>query len=256
MTPRRRNYTWSGEGRVRGFVLMAAMLVVAARTVIPEVSSEPRDAAANVFTEAMAASIRGFLASNLRIDAGGLDVRVLGGPAADTLPAGELRFTVAQKSLPGNFRRMLILMEAASELGQKRTFWVIAEGRVTARVVRAAQPLKYGAAVTAADVTEQSGELRSTRSRYFNRSAEVVGMVLRRNVAAGEPLTLEDLAEPVLVKSGQTVTLKAGSGGMQLSTLARAEQNGRLGQIIRVRNLESARLVNARVIGAGEVRVN
>jgi len=69
-----------------------------------------------------------------------------------------------------------------------------------------------------------------------------------------EAITREVLTSPYLVRSGDTVRLRFEQSGVSLATLVRAEQSGKLGQVIRVRNLDFMRSVKAQVVGPGEVK--
>jgi flagella basal body P-ring formation protein FlgA len=223
---------------------------------LPAAEADSTGAGAMVPAEAVVSAIKGFVASAIPLTDAEVQVSLVGELKPGEVPAGELKVKVAQKARPTNLRRMLVLVEASNATGEKRNFWVLAEARIMARIVRALRPLKYGTSLTAGDLTEETAEIKDVRTRYCRNAAETTGLVLRRNVGIGDPLTWDDVAKPLLVRSGETVTLKAEGSGMLLSTSARAEQNGRLGDVIRVRNLGSARMVNARVIGNGEVRVN
>ncbi len=58
-----------------------------------------------------------------------------------------------------------------------------------------------------------------------------------------------------LVKTGDNVKLIANIGSARLEALGEAQQNGRLGDVIRVRNVESNRIVHGRVEASGAVLV-
>jgi flagella basal body P-ring formation protein FlgA len=254
--PRRRDYTRSSEGRVRGLWPVSAVLLLStllAATVAGACTTDSKSAA---LEEMVVAAIQQFVASTIPAADAEIRISLVGNIQTSGLPTGELKVTVGQKTRPANLRRMLILMEVSNAEGEKRSFWALAEGHATARVVRALRPLKYGAALAEGDIQEEMVEIRDINARHCRSAFEIGGFVLRRNIGTGDPLTWDDLSKPILVRSGERVTLKAASVAMQLSTQARAEQNGRLGDVIRVRNLSSARIVNAKVVGVGEVRVN
>ncbi len=84
---------------------------------------------------------------------------------------------------------------------------------------------------------------------------EVVGYELRRPVAAGVPLTRSMLTRPVLVERGETVTLVAATGAVEVRVAARALSDGVLGGRIDVENLNSRRRLDGTVAGPGLVRV-
>lgn len=84
---------------------------------------------------------------------------------------------------------------------------------------------------------------------------DVVGMQLRRPVAAGQPLRLADLTRPPLVQRGAMVRIELSSAGLSISGQALAVDSGADGEQIRVQNLASRAFLFAQVVGPGQVRV-
>jgi flagella basal body P-ring formation protein FlgA len=88
------------------------------------------------------------------------------------------------------------------------------------------------------------------------RSVEqIVGMQLRRPVAAGQPLRLADLTRAPLVRRGSTVQIELSSPGLTVTGQAIALDAGADGEKIRVQNMTSHAFLFAQVIGPGQVRV-
>jgi flagella basal body P-ring formation protein FlgA len=86
------------------------------------------------------------------------------------------------------------------------------------------------------------------------------GRKARRPIAAGQvipPAAVEPLSaeNPVLVKQRDLVRLVAQVGSMRVTALAEAQQDGRAGDRIRVRNVDSHKEVVGRVVGRGLVEV-
>jgi flagellar basal body P-ring formation protein FlgA len=84
---------------------------------------------------------------------------------------------------------------------------------------------------------------------------QIVGMQLRRPVAAGQPLRLADLTRPPLVQRGATVAIELSSAGLSVTGQAVALDAGAEGDKVRVQNLTSRAYLFAQVIGPGKVRV-
>jgi len=84
---------------------------------------------------------------------------------------------------------------------------------------------------------------------------EIVGMQLRRPVAAGQPLRQADLVRPPLVQRGSTVQIELSSSGLSVTGQAIALDAGADGEKIRVQNTTSHAFLFARVIGPGQVQV-
>ncbi len=80
-------------------------------------------------------------------------------------------------------------------------------------------------------------------------------MLLRRPVANGSSLTDDMLDSPPAVQRGEVVNAIVQTGAARLEVQAVAENDGRLGQIISVRNPRSGRSFHARVEEKGTVVV-
>jgi flagella basal body P-ring formation protein FlgA len=82
-----------------------------------------------------------------------------------------------------------------------------------------------------------------------------VGMQMRKQVRAGQPLRVADLARPDLVQRDQSVTLIFESAGLYLTIRGKALEGGTEGDVVNVLNLQSKRTVSGVVIGRGQVAV-
>ncbi|MFH1845493.1 MAG: flagellar basal body P-ring formation chaperone FlgA [bacterium] len=76
-----------------------------------------------------------------------------------------------------------------------------------------------------------------------------------RRVGAGKLLRQADLKETPLVLQGEPVELRLSRGAVTVAVRAVSRQEGRLGQIITVRNELNGKLVTARVVGPGQVEM-
>lgn len=97
-------------------------------------------------------------------------------------------------------------------------------------------------------------------SSYLTASDGPVGQRAKRPIAAGQALTKADL-EPVpsetppVVKQRDAVQLVARAGGLRVTAAGEALQDGRPGETIRVRNVDSKIIVLGRVVDRSVVEV-
>lgn len=98
----------------------------------------------------------------------------------------------------------------------------------------------------------RTGLLRNEIARL---PEQILGMQLRRPVAAGQPLRLADLVRPPLVQRGATVQIELSATGLSVSGQAVALDDGAEGDLIRVQNMNSHAFLFAEVTGRGAVRV-
>lgn len=90
---------------------------------------------------------------------------------------------------------------------------------------------------------------------YVRAEADLVGMEVRRQMPEQAALRPQDLLPRRIVLRGTLVTMQVVVPGMQLTAQGRALQDGALGEVIRVTNTTSNRVVEAKIVGAGLVEV-
>jgi flagella basal body P-ring formation protein FlgA len=83
----------------------------------------------------------------------------------------------------------------------------------------------------------------------------VIGKVARRTLLPGQPITLTSIREPYLVTQGKSVLVIFESGGLTITTNAMALQNGSLGEVIALRNVDSGTIIRGTVASDGTVRL-
>jgi flagellar basal body P-ring formation protein FlgA len=136
-----------------------------------------------------------------------------------------------------------------------RNFWVSARIRINAGILTATKPIRPGRVINPEDIVLSAANIDDLRHTYFSKADEVVGKISERNFSPGDPLTREELSDPLLIKRGDAIQLRLERSGLVITAQGRAEQDGRLGQIIRVRNLEFSTLLSAQVTGQAEAKV-
>ncbi len=86
--------------------------------------------------------------------------------------------------------------------------------------------------------------------------ARLIGTTPRSRLRVGEPLRENDTRMPVLVTRASNVIIRLTHGAMTLSAQGKAEEEGARGDVIRVRNLQSNKMIEATVVGPDTVAVN
>lgn len=117
------------------------------------------------------------------------------------------------------------------------------------RTLAARQPL------TAQDVQLVRMDVSRMASGYFTDCSEVIGLVSLRALPAGSVIYSYHLEQAVLIKRGDMVVIKAVAGGVEVSAAGVALNDGRKGQLIAVKNSETGRRLNGRVLDKALVQV-
>ncbi len=262
----------SGEGRIGSSLLVASVALVSLLSICPDVarahmhpgegtdlrgtSTSARGATTRPILESdLIPIIRSHIVSTTEWRPEEIEIRSIRNLNRFERPAGEATFRVSRNAAPSNYRRILLPVEVGIDSRFHSMIWVSADIRIKATVLQAARRLRYGSTIGEGDVCAAYMEIKDARRAYLRDVRDAVGMVLRRAVTEGEPLTRDALSDPLLVRSGETVRLRLQRAAVRLTMTARAEQSGRLGQFIRVRNIDFSRTLRARVVGRGEVAI-
>jgi flagella basal body P-ring formation protein FlgA len=142
--------------------------------------------------------------------------------------------------------------------GSNRQFIIWARVRVLVTVERvlAAEDLRSGQAIAAAQVTAQTRDEFPVAGPFAKSLDEVVGRWPRIPIRAGSAIRLDRIEPPKEVVRGETVRVEVRNGGVRMELDAQAEGSGALHETIPVLNTTSKRRFLARVEGKGRVSVD
>jgi len=115
--------------------------------------------------------------------------------------------------------------------------------------------LARGSVIAAADVQPMRVRVNLLHGNSAIRPDQAEGMVLKHDVAAGQPITSLDVAHVDLVLRGSLVHMTLSSGGIALAAEGIAKESGAQGDRVHVENPTSHAIVEAEVIGPDSVRV-
>lgn len=105
------------------------------------------------------------------------------------------------------------------------------------------------------DIDWQDMRADQTTSDTAATDAQLIGMTPKRGVPTNQPIRLRDLQSPRMVDKGAMVTITLTTPSMTLTTQGKALQDGGKGEVIRVVNTQSNRIVEATVAGPNVVAV-
>jgi flagella basal body P-ring formation protein FlgA len=184
-----------------------------------------------------------------------IEIRSIGGIKGIELPPDGVELRISSNPTIVGRRRILAPIEVVHAGKTQRCFWITAEISVRASVLVASRKIALDKLITPDDFVKTVADIPDLRAAYAVHPEEVLGKASRRSFSAGDPLTREAFSDPFLVRHGETVRLSLERNGIVLKALARAEQDGKLGQLITVRNLDFSAPLKARVIGPAAVKL-
>jgi flagella basal body P-ring formation protein FlgA len=174
-------------------------------------------------------------------------------PAA---PLGAVIFKVLQPSSIPSSGTYNFLVAAQIAGREEARFWVKSEIRVFDQAVVAITPLGKQDLISAADVRLERREIASRSSRPFTRIDDVIGKQSTRAIAVNEVLTQASVDRPTIVKRGSPVTLVFENAGLRVETKGVAEEAGKIGDLVQVKNPSSGKLLRGTVLDGRNVKVN
>jgi flagellar basal body P-ring formation protein FlgA len=123
-------------------------------------------------------------------------------------------------------------------------------------VVVLKQPLQRGETITRQHLALERKDVSGLRGDFISDIAEIENKQIVKSTPADTILSPRNIAEPKLVKRGDKITISflRPEFGIRMNGLALMD--GTKGQLIRIKNQSSGRIITATVIEAGLVTVN
>lgn len=123
-------------------------------------------------------------------------------------------------------------------------------------VLVASRPLPRGVALTEDAIRYAPRDPADLSGAWYTQPKQLLGLETRRAIRAGEVLSPQLVTSARLIRRGQELILFATTGAMTVTMKGKALEDGVEGDIVRVRNLSSNRIVEGRVIDADKVQVS
>lgn len=205
--------------------------------------------------EELAGLVRSYLSEITPWNTAEIVIRSVEWPGGTGIPQSGATLRVAAASAPSSFAGMLLPIEVTWGGLPFQTFWLKACAGVHAAVVRVTRRIPYRSVLDGQDLEEAACEIRDPRTQYVRSLTDAAGTVAKRTLTPGELLKVTFIEGRDLVKNGDTVRLVVQLDSIRVTTQARALQRGKLGDCIRIRNLDSGQALKAVVTGPGAVRV-
>ncbi|EOG8151905.1 flagellar basal body P-ring formation chaperone FlgA [Citrobacter werkmanii] len=107
--------------------------------------------------------------------------------------------------------------------------------------------------ITADDLQLKKFNISNQREGLMTNIDEAIGLTSKRALQPGKPITRSELVLPVLVKRDQPVMIVSHMAGITASMPGVALKNGRKGDVIKIRNSSSQRIISGMVDDTGVV---
>lgn len=121
-------------------------------------------------------------------------------------------------------------------------------------VVYSTAPLSRNEALDASRLAMRIDEIGMHENLVWS-AAQLKGAVPRQAVAAYRAISMGDMEKVRAVKNGSTVTLIASVNGLGIEVQGVALQRGGIGDVIKVKNLASKKVIEGTVVDVGRVAI-
>ncbi len=115
--------------------------------------------------------------------------------------------------------------------------------------------LAAGAVLRPDDIRLARVSTSGVKTEVVRAPADALGMQTKRQLVAGQPIAVGDLMRPNAVQRGALVQMRLSVNGLSVIGQGVALESGAAGERIRVQNTGSRAVVDAEVVGPGQVRV-
>ncbi|MBK5397076.1 flagellar basal body P-ring formation protein FlgA [Pseudomonas sp. TH39(2020)] len=135
------------------------------------------------------------------------------------------------------------------------TVFVPAQVRLFRDIVTTTRPLRRAGIVEPQDVTLRERDISLISQGYLTSVDQAIGQKLTRPMVADQVMTLVHMEQAEVISKGDQVVITAHSGTLSVRMPGEALSNGGLREQIRVKNLNSQRVIKAQVTAPGQVEV-
>ena len=171
------------------------------------------------------------------------------------VPAGKITFRFDQDVSTGRLGRVSTVATILVDGHPVRKARVCGYIEVYKKVVCAKDGLSRGQVVTMQDLMAVRLPISKLRGKFFEDPKQVIGLAAKRTLRAGKVIFASDVSRPVIVKRGNRVLIVAASENLRITVPGIVEQKGAEGDFVRVRNLDSKKVIIAQVKDGNTVMV-
>jgi flagellar basal body P-ring formation protein FlgA len=132
--------------------------------------------------------------------------------------------------------------------------WISGQIKAQRQVVKSARVFRYGDTIQDADLQVDYSDVTFIKDFYLKKS-DLIGKKASRLVGIGSLITSNDVQREYDVKQGQTIKTVTGDENFEITLQTVAQESGVAGDTIRVRNTATQKIMSARIMDKGMVRI-
>ena len=172
------------------------------------------------------------------------------------LPTGKLTYRIVPSRNEDYLGRTMLPLHLFVDGEPLQKIWVNANISVLADVVTVVRALGKYQHIQHADLSVERRDLKDLSSDTVRRIEDALGNRTTQMIYPHTVLESRMFDSPPLVRRGDIVKIVANSGQMTITATGMVKQQGCKGEMVRVMNTDSNRVIVARVTGPGAVEVD
>lgn len=138
---------------------------------------------------------------------------------------------------------------------KKWNIYTAAQIKAYAKIVVLSKPVRRGEIITPSHLTLQNQDIAKLHQGYLVNPESIIHKQAKHYLAAGTVVNKADFAPPKIIKRGEKVNILASSAYFEIRMDGVALTDGHKNQRIKVRNVNSKRIIQATVVKPGLVTV-
>jgi flagella basal body P-ring formation protein FlgA len=182
------------------------------------------------------------------------NVEILAGNLDQRLRLSKCDNPLTAESDP-NRRSSRLTVKVSCEGSRPWAIYVPVTIKADAVVATLSRDLKRGEIIEHDDISLLTRRISNSQQGYIHTIDTALGKTLKRGGRSGDLVLSGQLKEPIAVKRGDQVLVEANAGPIMVVANGIALASGHIGEQIRVRNADSERIISARIVNQGTVRV-
>lgn len=183
-----------------------------------------------------------------------IDLKVL--PKNIWVPQGELSYKFSEPHTGTFLGRISSIVSIYVDGKPIRKARVCAYIECFKRVVCAKNGLIKGQIIKENDLKLIKLPISKLKGKFFESKEEIVGLSIKRTLRPGQVIYGRSLMKPIVVKRGSRVMIVAKSPFIEVTCPGIVVEKGGLGDFVRVKNLQSKKVIIAQVKDRNTVYVN
>lgn len=137
---------------------------------------------------------------------------------------------------------------------EKKTYWITGTVRISKSGPVAARQINSGEKISAQDVRIEQVDLTYAKDSVPTIE-EVQNQIAARGILVNQPIFRGDLKKELAVTRGQIIRAVSGNESFEVTSQVQAEEQGYVGDLIKIKNTETHRVISGQIVEKGVVRV-